>query len=207
MISLPRTIRRITHFVADFAPGLDIANRRPMHSVSSLERPNRVRRSGWCSGWCSGIILLAVSAIAGGAGSACSAITSVAVAGTDFGGATADAHCDRRYVTDGGQPAAFCQEVVATLAASQFADDCRDKHMATAGPGLCPRERIIAGCKLDEKHDDHSVAWDWYYDISNIESGDAGAKFEPPIPTDQTDVAALCADPARYSDGAELAKP
>lgn len=152
-------------------------------------------------GWCSGIILLAASAIA------CSAITSVAVAGTDFGGATADAHCDRRYVTDGGQPAAFCQEVVATLAASQFADDCRDKHMATAGPGLCPRERIIAGCKLDEKHDDHSVAWDWYYDISNIESGDAGEKFEPPIPADLTDVAALCADHARYSDGAELAKP
>jgi hypothetical protein len=145
---------------------------------------------------------------------ACDAITSVAVTGADFGGATADAHCDRRFVTDGGQASAFCQEAIATLAASQFADDCRQKHQATAGPGLCPRARVIAGCKLDKPTDDHSTVKDWYYDVSDLvaEAGadaglEGGATFDPPVPTDVSAVAQTCADRARYEEGAELITP
>jgi hypothetical protein len=145
---------------------------------------------------------------------ACDAITNVAVTGADFGGGTADAHCDRRFVTDGGQASAFCQEVIATLAASQFADDCRQKHQATAGPGLCPRARIIAGCKLDKPTDDHSTVKDWYYDVSDLvaeagaEAGrDGGATFDDPVPTDVPGVARTCADRQRYEEGAELVQP
>lgn len=137
----------------------------------------------------------------------CDAITSVAVDGADFGGATANAHCDRRFVTDGGRPAAFCQEIVNTLAASQFGDDCRATHEATAGPGLCPREQIIAGCKLDKKNDDGSLVFDWYYDVSDGGAEGGPATFEPPVPTSPTDVARTCADRVRYQEGAELAVP
>lgn len=134
--------------------------------------------------------------------------------GADFGGATADAHCDRRTVAPGGQASAFCQEVVATVAAAQFSDDCRTKHAATPGPGLCPRATIIAGCKLDEKHGDGSIAWDWYYDVSS-EVADAGAEagpdggptFASPVAQTVTDVARICADRDRYQDGAELVTP
>jgi hypothetical protein len=157
-------------------------------------------------------LVLAVTAIA-----ACDAITSVAVSGADFGGATADAHCDRRFVSDGGRSSSFCQEIVGTLAASQFADDCRSKHEATSGTGLCPRQRIIAGCKLDQKNSDNSLVWDWYYDVSDI-IADAGSMrtlpdggsellFEPPTPQTVTDVADACADRLRYEMGAELVQP
>jgi hypothetical protein len=145
---------------------------------------------------------------------ACDVVTEVAVTGADFGGATADAHCDRRFVGDGGQPSAFCQEVSATLAASQFADDCRNAHGAAAGPGLCPRDRVIAGCKIDKKTDDGSIVRDWYYDVSELaadasaEAGtDAGSRFEPPVPTDVSAVARTCADRTRYEEGAELIMP
>ena len=99
---------------------------------------------------------------------ACDALGSIAVEGADFAGAKADVHCDRRFVTDGGQPAAFCQEVVATVAASEFSDDCRAKHKATAAPGVCPRSNVIAGCKLTKKNDDESKVSDWYYDVSDL---------------------------------------
>lgn len=142
--------------------------------------------------------------------SACDAITSVATTGADFGGATADAHCDRRVVTDGGRPSSFCQEVVGTLAATQFSDDCRDKLLATPGPGRCPRERIIAGCKLEKKNRDDSLVWDWYYDVSATDGGDGGVSadaFEPPTPRDIPEVGRTCANRARYEDGAELVLP
>lgn len=149
-----------------------------------------------------------------GATLACGVITSVAVTGADFGGATADAHCDRRFVSDGGQASAFCQEVIATLAASQFADDCRSQHQATPGPGLCPRAGVIAGCKLGKKTDDKSVVKDWYYDVSGTlaEAGalagpDGGPTFDPPVPTSVVGVTRTCADRARYEDGAELVTP
>lgn len=143
----------------------------------------------------------------------CATLGSIAVEAGDFAGAKADAHCDRRYVTDGGQRAAFCQEIVATVAAAEFSDDCRAKHLATAAPGLCPRARILAGCKLLEKHDDDSVAWDWYYDVSDIvaDAGafagpDGGPTFES-HPGSTKEVSATCADVARYDKGAELVLP
>lgn len=149
--------------------------------------------------------------LAGGAG--CATLGSVALEAGDFAGATAGAHCDRRFVTDGGQPAAFCQEIVETVAAAEFADDCRAKHQAVAGPGLCPRPKIIAGCKLQKHNDDNSLVWDWYYDVSEIvtEAGpyagpDGGATFES-VPRDLSDVAQMCADKSRYEEGAELARP
>lgn len=140
----------------------------------------------------------------------CATLTSVAVEASDFAGAKADAYCDRRFVTDGGQPAAFCQEVVATVAAAEFADDCRAKHQATAGSGLCPRARIIAGCTLLERHDDDSKVIDWYYDVSDI-IADAGGRTETngratidSVTKTTSDVAEYCADPTRYELGAEL---
>ena len=143
----------------------------------------------------------------------CSTLGSIASEGVDFAGAKADAHCDRRFVTDGGTPAAFCQEVTATVAAAQFADDCRTKHEATAGPGLCPRDRIIAGCKLKKLNDDESLVWDWYYDVSNLvaEAGvsghdGGGLTFDTSL-HNVGEVKASCADPTRYDQGAELAEP
>jgi hypothetical protein len=139
---------------------------------------------------------------------ACDAIASVAVSAADFGGATASAHCDRRFVTDAGVPSAFCQEIVDTVAAAQFADDCRTKHEATAGPGLCPRPGIIAGCKLGDHTDDGSQIWDWYYRVADAGADvDAASIYQPPIPDGVLQVASTCADRGRYEAGAELAFP
>jgi len=156
---------------------------------------------------------LVTAALAAVAGAGCDTLGSIASEGVDFAGAKANAYCDRRYVTDGGQPAAFCQEVVSTVAAAEFADDCRTKHQATAGPGLCPRAKIIAGCKLHKKNDDDSLVWDWYYDVSQqlAEAGafagpDGGPTFDS-VQHSVTDVAESCGDPTRYEEGAELAQP
>jgi hypothetical protein len=131
----------------------------------------------------------------------------------DIVGATGDAHCDRRYVPPGEQAAPFCQEIIDTLATSQFKDDCDDKHAAASGDGRCGREHVIAGCKLLGENDDGSEVWDWYYDVTDIvdaegpEAGpDGGPTFEDP-PHTKEDVAKLCADPERYEDGAELQDP
>lgn len=144
---------------------------------------------------------------------ACGVAESLVVEGGDFAGAKADAYCDRRYVVDGAQRAAFCQEIVDTVAASQFADDCRTKHRASAGAGACPREHIVAGCKLLEKHEDGSQVFDWYYDVTDIlvEAGpndgpEGGPTFDS-RPTSVDAVAAMCADPLRYEHGAELVMP
>lgn len=150
-------------------------------------------------------VVLAVLAVAG-----CSAIgdvaTDTAVEAADFGGAKTDAHCDRRFVTAGGEPAAFCQEIVGTVAASEFADDCRAKHKAAADPGLCPRSRIIAGCVLHKQTDDGSRIVDWYYDVSDL-AADTSPPFETlpsDVAEDVADVERMCADPSRYEQGAEL---
>jgi hypothetical protein len=142
---------------------------------------------------------------------ACDALTSVAVQGADFGGATADVHCDRRLTLDGGQPSAFCQDVQSTVAASQFSDDCRLHLGATPGPGLCPRAGIIAGCLLEKKNGDDSIVHDWYYDVLGDGGDEAGpdgeAPFASPVPQSVPEVAQVCADGSRYPDGAELAFP
>ena len=154
--------------------------------------------------WLAALILVVVG---------CSSLGSVALEAGDFAGAKADAHCDRRFVTDGGQPSAFCQEVVTTVAAAEFADDCRAKHQATAEPGLCPRPKIIAGCKLLKHNDDNSLVWDWYYDVADIVA-DAGPRAGPDggptfdaVPRGVPDVEQMCRDRSRYEEGAELARP
>jgi hypothetical protein len=162
-------------------------------------------RAWWAAAaWASPLLLLV----------ACDALTSIAVQGADFGGATADAHCDRRVTLDGGQPSAFCQDVQDTVAASQFSDDCRLHLGATPGTGLCPRAGIIAGCLLEQKNGDDSIVHDWYYDESAVlgDGGDEGgldgeAPFAPPAPQSITAVAQVCADRTRYPDGAELVFP
>lgn len=133
----------------------------------------------------------------------CSIVEGQAVEAVDFAGAKGDAYCDRREVADGGTPAAFCQEVVQTVAASQFADDCRSNHEAAANSGLCPRAKIIAGCKLRKGNEDDSLVYDWYYEVPSLDDGgtiEATAK-------DVDDVARMCADPTRYEDGADLVMP
>jgi hypothetical protein len=154
-------------------------------------------------------VLVSLAAFAG-----CNVVTSVAVQGADFGGGTADVHCDRRFVVDGGQRSSFCQEVQATVAASAFSDDCRNHLLATSGPGLCPRSAIIAGCLLDTHYPDHSIVRDWYYDVSDIltDAGafagpDGGPTFADPLPQDTTEVGAVCADMSRYPSGAEMVMP
>lgn len=148
-----------------------------------------------------------------GFGVGCRPAGCVAAAFGDVVGATGDAHCDRRFVPQGDQAAPFCQEIIDTLATSQFKDDCEQKFQAATGDGRCGRDRIIGGCKDLKKNDDNSEVWDWYYDISDLvdaegpEAGpDGGVTFvDPPLTIE--DVKKLCADPKRYEDGAEFAEP
>lgn len=139
---------------------------------------------------------------------ACDALGSFVVEAGDFAGAKADVHCDRRFVSDGGQPAAFCQEVLSTVAAAEFADDCRAKHRATAAPGACPRDHVVAGCKLHKDNDDDSLVLDWYYDVRALVAdagGDASA-FESRAGSVDA-VVHMCTDRQRYDEGADLVKP
>ena len=136
---------------------------------------------------------------------ACKPAGCVANALGDVVGETGDAHCDRRSVTGADKKAAsFCQEIVDTIAQSDFEDDCRDKHGAATGDGTCPREKIIGGCKISKVNDDGSEVWDWYYDVT-AEEADGGV-FEDPARTKE-DVKALCADKQRYDEGATYADP
>ena len=151
---------------------------------------------------------LGIFAVAG-----CSALGSIASNGVDFAGGKADVHCDRRFVTDGGQAAAFCQEQAQTVAGAQFSDDCVANHKASAGPGLCPRESLIAGCLLDEHHDDDSTTTDWYYDVSGLlaEAGshagpDGGQTFDS-VENSVAEVKATCADKTRYDPPAAPVTP
>jgi len=113
----------------------------------------------------------------------------------DVVGQTDDVACDRRT---GSEPAPFCQEVTDTVAVSQVKDDCITKFSAAGTEGKCPREKIIAGCKIHKDNDDGSEVFDWYYDVSG-ESPDAGFKD---FPRTADDVKALCEDPTRYEEGA-----
>jgi hypothetical protein len=123
----------------------------------------------------------------------------------DIVGATGDARCDRRFVADDRNPAPFCQEIIDTLARSQFQNDCREKHAAQAGEGRCPREDLLGGCKLHKQNDDGSDVWDWFYDVTALEE-DAGIEFDRPART-ADEVRALCADRGRYEEGATFFEP
>lgn len=168
----------------------------PSSSPSAAARPR-----AWA-------LAAAAAALAGLGASACEALATVAVEAGDFAGAKTDVHCDRRIVADGGTPAAFCQEVIGTVAGAEFSDDCRAKHLAAAGPGRCPRERVIGGCRITKDNDDQSQVFDWYYDVSEPPDGgvrDAEA-FENRVDGGGA-IAAVCADRDRYEDGAEVARP
>lgn len=147
---------------------------------------------------------LAIASLLAGAAAlasvtACDALGSVVVEAGDFAGAKTDVHCDRRAVTADGTPAAFCQEVIATVAAAEFSDDCRAKHKATAAPGLCPRANVIAGCKLHKENKDDSSVYDWYYAVADTKMDSRARVVE--------DVDKMCTDLTRYKEGAELARP
>jgi hypothetical protein len=131
----------------------------------------------------------------------------------DVVGATGDAHCDRRFVPPEKQAASFCQEIIDTLATSQFKDDCDQKFKAASGDGRCGRENVLGGCKDRKVNDDSSEVYDWYYDVSQLvlERGDAsgpdgGPTFEK-SPTTKEEVKTLCADHDRYGDGADFVDP
>jgi hypothetical protein len=133
-------------------------------------------------------------------GAGCEAGSCLLNALGDVAGETADARCDRRFVADGGDPVAFCQEIVDTLAAGAFQKDCREKHAAAASKGRCSRDNVLGGCKLHKQNDDGSDVWDWFYDVRALET-DAGITFRDP-PRTQGEVEAMCADPERYEEGA-----
>jgi hypothetical protein len=134
----------------------------------------------------------------------------------DVVGETGDAFCDRRFVVaqDKKEPSPFCQEIIDTVAQSQFQEDCRDKHKARADDGKCPRARIIGGCKLHKENDDGSEVYDWYYDVTDIEADaaradattDGGAIFKEPV-KDKAAVRTLCEDRSRYEEGAHYEDP
>lgn len=129
----------------------------------------------------------------------------------DVVGETSDVSCDRRFADPPNKPGSFCQEVIDTVAVSQIEDDCREKHGGHPTDSRCPRDRIIAGCKLNQTNDDGSEVYDWYYDVTDLEDAaaqreldaglDATPLFEDPARTKE-DVKALCADPKRYDQGA-----
>ena len=81
---------------------------------------------------------------------------------------------------------------------------------ASAADGKCPRDRILAGCKLHKDNDDGSAVYDWYYDVTDLEDAaardaapDAGLLFQDPPSRTKDDVKKLCADPTRYDEGAD----
>lgn len=157
------------------------------------------------------LLLGGIALLTLGLATACDALGSFVVEAGDFAGAKADVHCDRRFVTEGGRPAAFCQEVLATVAGAEFSDDCRAKHKATAAKGPCPKENVIGGCKLHKDNADNSEVFDWYYDVTpllaeaGIDPENGGVLFDSRV-RDEQEVAETCADPKRYDEGAEVAK-
>lgn len=125
----------------------------------------------------------------------------------DVVGQTGDAYCDRRHVASDREPSTFCQEIIDTVALSQFQDDCSEKHGARTGEGRCAREHVLGGCKIHKENDDGSEVYDWYYDTSELEdAGDASIDVREPLRTVE-EVKALCVDPSRYEEGAHFVEP
>ena len=146
------------------------------------------------------LLLLGLVVLAG-----CRAGGCVVASFADLVGETDDVACDRRYVTEEGSPSAFCQEIIDTIAMPQIWDDCRQRHHARAIEGRCPRERIVAGCKVSRVNDDGSQVYDWYYDVEE-EDDESGLPYESRV-TSADEVRAKCADRTRYESGAEFVEP
>ncbi len=123
------------------------------------------------------------------------------------------AYCDRRFIKDAkSRPTAFCQEVIDTVAAQRFIEDCESKFGAKTDVGRCPTAKLIAGCRILGRNDDDSTVYDWYYDVRDLEASDAGRQpdggptwLAPPRTPD--DVKKLCADPSLYDKGATFISP
>lgn len=141
------------------------------------------------------IVVVSTATAAATAVAGCKVAGAIANVFGDIAGETEDVACDRRT---GREPAPFCQEVIDTVAVSQVGDDCRDKFGAATFEARCPRQGIIAGCKIHKDNDDGSEVWDWYYDVSDA-GPDAGFRDAPRT---KADVQRLCEDPSRYEEGA-----
>ncbi|MBS2017578.1 MAG: hypothetical protein JST00_32155 [Deltaproteobacteria bacterium] len=145
---------------------------------------------------------------------ACDGVGGVASEVAAAHGAEHSAYCDRRFPRDYAKtrPAAFCQEVVETIAAQRFIDDCEEKYGAKSELGRCPAKRILGGCKVGKRNEDSSIVYDWYYDVRDLESSDAGKMpdggpaFLGP-PRTAADVRALCNDPGQYDQSATFVEP
>lgn len=114
-----------------------------------------------------------------------------------------DSSCDRR----GGEserPEPFCQEILETVAGSQFREDCATKLKGLPREDKCPRENVIGGCKVSVTNDDGSEIIDWFYNVDS--DPDSKVKLENRIHT-QEEVRAKCMDQGRYELGATFVTP
>jgi hypothetical protein len=114
-----------------------------------------------------------------------------------------DSSCDRRSgASESPQP--FCQEILETVAGSRFREDCTQKLKGTAREDKCPRDNVIAGCKVTITNDDGSEIIDWFYDVDN--DPNSKVKTEDRIRT-REQVRAKCNEPGRYEGGATFIDP
>jgi hypothetical protein len=114
-----------------------------------------------------------------------------------------DSSCDRRS-GESDTPQPFCQEILETVAGSRFREDCTQKLKGTAREDRCPREHIIAGCKVTITNDDGSEIIDWFYDVDK----DPTSKVKPMDRIRSADeVRKKCAEPGRYEGGATFVSP
>jgi hypothetical protein len=114
-----------------------------------------------------------------------------------------DSSCDRRTgASETPQP--FCQEILETVAGSRFREDCTQKLKGTAREDKCPRDNVIAGCKVTITNDDGSEVIDWFYDVDKDPS--SKVKAEDRIRT-REQVRAKCNEPGRYEGGAVFIGP
>lgn len=143
--------------------------------------------------------LTVVAALLAGATPACSVVGGIA-----GGLAGGDSSCDRRYgESDSPQP--FCQEILDTVAGSRFREDCDQKLKGKSGEDVCPREHVIAGCKVNKKNDDGSEVVDWFYDV-DADNPPSKVKPSDRIHTKEQ-VKAKCNEPGRYEEGATYQEP
>jgi hypothetical protein len=114
-----------------------------------------------------------------------------------------DSSCDRRSgASDSPQP--FCQEILETVAGSRFREDCTQKLKGTAREDKCPRDNVIAGCKVTITNDDGSEIIDWFYNVDK--DPNSKVKAEDRIRT-RDQVRAKCNQPGLYEGGATFVEP
>ncbi len=114
-------------------------------------------------------------------------------------GISEDSFCDRRFVREdkADRRGNFCQDIVDTVADSEFREDCDQKFGARTGTGRCDRGSSLGGCAVAEVERDGSQVTDWFY------AADGGTE----TPRTPDEVAKLCDDRARYDRGARFVRP